>query len=152
MKFLGYKIYLLLLLLLVVLVPLAATLQRFVAGKKKLSWSQAQKYCDEQGMSLPEILSQDLNDMLAMKARQYVVIRLDTSWNRIWLAGNRIGTTDFYQGDTQSPVSFVNFDADNEAFMDGQCIEMYLRKKNTFAKNWATANCSQKKRFFCMIL
>lgn len=122
----------------------------FIPAPEALSWHDAVQYCKLNDAILALLINQNYNEMLAIKARQYRLIDKTDDWNRIWTLGNRIGARDFKFGTSDEPLFFTNFDEENGANMNEDCIEMYLRNSNTYTTNWATANCEIKKRFFCM--
>lgn len=123
---------------------------KLLAADEPLTFIEALECCKSLNMSLPVVRDLTFNKKLAVRARQQMIINRDQSWNRIWLAANRLNSLDMYQGDSEEPVIFTNFDSHNEASIEANCVEMYLRAENTFNGNWATDHCVEKKRFFCM--
>lgn len=125
---------------------------QFLPVDEKMSWANALDHCLTLGRMLAEPRSQILNDEISMRARTQVVISENTEWNRVWTAVNRIGqsaTDDFLWGHLNNTFDYRNFDEANNAKMDGDCVEIYLRNVNTFGTNWATDDCNAKKLFFC---
>lgn len=125
---------------------------RFRPGSGLLSWSDALETCNKSLRTLPDLHTDLLNRLLAIKARQNVIINKDKSWNRIWLIGYRKNMrSPWMKGGTNGTRLFLlNFD--KTARQGGNCIEMYLQNNNTFLYNWVTDDCNAKKHFFCHTL
>lgn len=114
-----------------------------------MSSHEARAYCKDHETVLPMFHHIVPNQYLAIRAREQVVIDKDESWNRIWLDGHRVESNGEFLIDGDRPLSWANFEED--ARMDGDCVEMHLHNLNTFGQNWDTDHCDVKKRFFCWI-
>lgn len=116
-------------------------------GPDKMTFEDAEQYCKKTRNLLYLPLRQDMNDEFATKARQFVIIKHDESWNQVWIYARRSRDTNEFYNNKGVKLFYSNFIPGRDK--QGDCIALNVTRENTFTQNWVTVDCDLKLNFFC---